>query len=322
MTASRATLALVAAGFLLAGGGLGYALGASRGEGASGTASQSGAPSSPVVAVFQGGAITVEDVRARIRAEGPMLREQYASREGQLALVEQMVRERLVLLDARRKRYDVDPLVTRQCEAAITELYLERELEEPLRQRPITDDELRASFEENQEQYARPERVRLARLLLAAPADDPEARAKQKQAASALLKELAAALRKDPGAFGAVARRRSADPRTRPLGGELPMLTDAEVRQSLSPPVADAVFATPRPEGLLPHPVESPEGFEILQVLDREQAAAPSFDLAREQIRSRLARERRESRHREIIEVLARQANVQLRPESLAGLMP
>jgi peptidyl-prolyl cis-trans isomerase C len=274
------------------------------------------------VATFQGGEITAEDVRARITAEGPLMREQYSTREGQLALVDQMVREQLLALDAQKKGYHRDPRVTRQCDAALSELYMERELDAPERQRPLGDDELEAHFQKHRAQYARPERARIARILLAAPAGDVGARARQKAAAGALLRELTGALGKDSGAFASAARRRSDDPRTRPLGGELPMLTREQLLGAVGPEVADAVFSASRPSGLLPQVLETPEGFQLIQILEREPALEPTFDQVREQLRPRLARERREARQKELFETLSRQANVRLLPENLPAPAP
>ena len=310
-----------AVALLAAGVGLGYALGR-HGNSSASSGEHSAQEAGPAIATFEGGVLSSAEVRARIAEEGPLAREQYRTRGGVQALVEQMLRERLLLLDARRKGYDQDPRAARACEAALSELYLERELDEPERKRVASDEELKAFFEKHRDAYSRSARARIARILLAAPQADGAARARQKAAATALLAELQTALRKDAGAFATAARKRSEDSRTRPLGGELPMLTEAQLREGAGDAVASAVFVAPAPQGLLPQVLETPEGFQLVQVLEREEAREPSFEQTRELLRPRYAREHREQRLASLHAELSRRANVQLHPEALDTLVP
>lgn len=306
-------------GLLALGSGAGYAVGV-RSSGPAVEASESRSAPGAVVATFVGGRLTAEDVRARLRDEGPLLAEQHASKEGRRELVRSMVRDRLLLAEARKKGHHLRPAVARQCDAALLESFLSAEIDEPERQRPVTDEELRAWFSEHQQSLARPEQVRLAHIFLAAPEADAALRERQRRAAFTLLAEVRAAVAKDPYAFATLARQRSEDTRTRPLGGELPMMTEPQVLEALGARVASAIFAEARPSGVLEQLIETPEGFHVVRVLERVEAVKPSFEQLREVLAPRVARERRGARQSSLVEALERQAQVQLDEAALDAL--
>jgi peptidyl-prolyl cis-trans isomerase C len=307
-------------GLLVLGGGAGYVVGL-RAGGASAETAGVAETSGPRVATFAGGELSAEAVRARIRDEGSLMADKYATREGLRELVQSMVRERVLLAEARAKNHHLRPAVVRQCDAALLESFLEVEFEAPERQRPITDEELKSWFARQQPLLTRPAQVRLAHIFLAAPEADSALRERQRRAASALLAEVKAAVARDSEAFTTVARRRSEDTRTRPLGGELPPMAEPQVRQVLGAQVAGAVFSEARPRGLLGQVVETLEGFHLVTVLERTEAVSPSFEQARELLKPRLARERRDVNHAAFIEALERKAGVRIDEAALEALM-
>lgn len=300
-------------------------LGAAGGYGAARLGGRDGARArddSPAVATFEGGRVTAGALEARIAEEGPLARERYASREARLELARQMVREQLLAREARQRGLDRDPGVVRQCEGALTELLLEREVEGPERQQPVSEQELRKAFEAQRAQYARPARARVALLLLAAPPADARARSRQRAEAQALLADARRALSRDPGAFATLARRRSEDPATRALGGELPPATEQQLLERYGPELAAAVFGGgpgSAAGGLLPVVIETPRGFYLVHVREREPAVEPRFEDLRELLRPRVTRERREQRLEAFADRLVQQARVELHPEALGA---
>ncbi|HEX8821041.1 MAG TPA: peptidylprolyl isomerase [Archangium sp.] len=306
-------------GLLILGGGAGYAVGLHAGAsaGSEGAAEAAG----PVVAAFAGGELSAETVRARIHDEGPLLADRYATKEGLRELVQGMVRERILLAEARGKKHHLRPAVVRQCDAALLESFLEAEFEEPERQRPISEAELKTYFAAQQQTLSRPAQVRLAHIFLAAPSADVSLRERQRRAASSLLSEVKAAMAREPEAFTSIARRRSEDTRTRALGGELPLMAEPQVQQVLGVQVAGAVFGESKPRGLLEGLIETPEGFHLVAVLERAEATNPSFEQVRELLQPRLARERRDTNHAAFLSALERQAQVRIDEASLDSLL-
>ncbi len=307
-------------GLLILGGGVGYAVGLRAAGSSAGSEGAAEAPG-PVVAAFAGGELSAEAVRARLREEGPLLADRYATKEGLRDLVQGMVRERILLAEARKKKHHLQPAVARQCDAALLESFLEAEFEEPERRRPISDEELKSYFAAQQQALSQPAQVRLAHIFLAAPRSDAALRERQQRAASSLLAEVKAAMAREPEAFMSIARRRSEDSRTRPLGGELPMMAEPRVQQVLGEQVAGAVFGESKPRGLLERIIETPEGFHLVAVLEHAEAVSPSFEQVREMLEPRLARERRDTNHAVFIEALEKQAQVRIDEASLESLL-
>ncbi|MBF5041329.1 hypothetical protein FGE12_02950 [Aggregicoccus sp. 17bor-14] len=295
----------------------GYAVGAWHG----GADAPGAAPArGPAVATFEGGRIDAEAVRERIREEGPLVAETYATPAGLHELVERMAREQVLLAEARKKGYDHRPAVTRQCDGALLEAFLEGEFEAPERARALAPGELESAFTAQKDALSHPAQVRAAQIFLAAPAKDAALRQRQRRAAEALLAEARTALARDPEAFAALARRRSEDPRTRPLGGELPLMTQAQLAAVLGAPAAERAFAGTAPRTVLDQVVEAEDGFRVVAVLERRAASETSLDEARELLEPRVRRERRKQAYDAFVAGLEQRAQVRIDDAALSQL--
>jgi len=140
----------------------------------------------------------------------------------------------------------------------------------------VTDQATRDFYDKNKEQIRTPERLHLRHILMVAAAKAPAAeKAKARQKAEALLKRLQAG--ED---FAKVAQESSEDLSTKPRGGDLGWI----VRGQTVPPFDQAAFALTQPNELSAV-VESPFGFHIIQLLERQQPAEVPY----EQVKERLA---------------------------------
>ena len=84
----------------------------------------------------------------------------------------------------------------------------------------------------------------------------------------------------------------SDDAATRAQGGDLGMLDRAVLARAVGSPAADAAFALQK-AGDKAGPVESPRGFELLELVARAPASSRALGEVAELIRGRLAQERR-----------------------------
>jgi peptidyl-prolyl cis-trans isomerase C len=275
-----------------------------------------------VVATYAGGTISTDELQARMAEEGPLMRQRYTTPEGKQELLWRIVRERVLASDARSKGYDREPRVVRQCEGSLVGLYLEKELEAPERERSIPGAELRAFFEQHRDEYAQPARARIAHLLLEASEDEPARRDNQRAVATTLLSQLRAQLKKDPDAFATLARGRSEDAATRPFGGELPVMTEAQLREVLGAEPTARVFDTSAQRGLLEQVIETPRGFHLVRVIEREPAVTPDFEVLRETLRTRYQQVRRDTRKAEFMAAVEQRAQLQVERAALDAVSP
>jgi peptidyl-prolyl cis-trans isomerase C len=143
----------------------------------------------------------------------------------------------------------------------------------------VSDQEAREFYEKNKAQIHPPERLRARHILVradqkASPADKQKAR----QKAESLIERLRAG--ED---FEKLARENSDDPGSRPQGGDLGWI----VRGQTVPPFDQAAFALTKPNELSPV-VESPFGFHLIQLVERQQPETPPYEQIKDDIMAML----------------------------------
>ncbi|HEX9941744.1 MAG TPA: peptidylprolyl isomerase [Thermoanaerobaculia bacterium] len=141
----------------------------------------------------------------------------------------------------------------------------------------VSDQATRDFYEKNKAQIQQPERLHLRHILIrvqpnASPADKEKAR----QKAADLLKRLQAG--ED---FAKLAQESSDDPGSKPRGGDLGWVARGQTVPI--PTFENAAFALTKPNEISPV-VESPYGFHIIQLLERQQPAIIPY----EQVKNRL----------------------------------
>lgn len=279
-------------------------------------------PEGPVVARFAGGRIHASELRARIAEEGPLQRERYASAEGRAELVRRMAREATLVRMAEERGLQERPEVQRQCDGARVAALMDVEVDAPARAAAEREAELKAYFEQHRGEFAQPARVRVAQLLVAAPADDAARRRTQAAAAAQLLASARTQLARDPDAFSALARARSDDAGSRPYGGQLPLMTEPELAGALGADVAAALFDARTPPGLFGKVVETPRGFVLVQLLERSPAVEPELAALRDALRGRLLQARRQELEARLQQQAEQAAALEVDEAALAAVTP
>ena len=139
-----------------------------------------------------------------------------------------------------------------------------------------TEAEIRAYYGQHENELGRPERVALRQILVATLNEARDVKRK---------------LAQDPKAFDKLARSISKGPEAE-AGGFMGVFERGQLPAELEPP------AFTLPDGGTSEPVESPLGYHVLRVDSRQAATTPSFEEASDEIRDRLARERRAAAER------------------------
>ena len=143
----------------------------------------------------------------------------------------------------------------------------------------VSDQATRDFYDKNKAQIAQPERVHVRHILIGAKADAPAAdKANARKKAEDLLQRI-----KGGEDFAKLAQENSDDPGSKPRGGDLPPFA----RGQMVPPFEAAAFALQKPNELSPV-VESPFGYHIIQLLERQQASTIPYDQVKERIQAML----------------------------------
>lgn len=161
----------------------------------------------------------------------------------------------------------------------------------------IPEAQLRAAYQQRQEQYRTPERVHVRHILLKTAEKPKEEIPKIRARAEELLKQLRAGTD-----FAELAKKNSEDPGSAEKGGDLGWIVRGQTVKAFE----DTAFSLKPKE--LSGVISTEYGFHILQVLAREEARLRPF----EEVREELARELKRQRVFELMQNLADQAVAEL----------
>lgn len=137
----------------------------------------------------------------------------------------------------------------------------------------VSDDELRAFYDQNSEQMRQPDQLRVSHILKRVPPDaSPEAKNAAREEVAKLREQAA-----NGADFAKLAREHSDDPGSAANGGELVISRGQTV-----PPFEEAAFAL-EPGGLS-NVVETQYGFHVIKLTEKLEGGVVPFEMARDRI--------------------------------------
>ena len=251
------------------------------------------APSRKIISV-NGIAIAREDISREAqnhRAETPAA----AWTEAAQALV---IRQ-LLLQEARRQELSPEPATDGEGrretdEEALIRALVEREVKTPTPDEPAC----RRYYEQNRAKFRSSDLYEVAHILIAANADDVEAKRKQ---ALALIEFLT----RNPSAFADVARKNSACP-SREQGGNL-----GQISRGQTVPEFERALAKATPGVLAPEPIHTRYGFHVVRLDRRIEGEALPYETVAARIAAYLDETCRRRAVAQYIGILAGQARIE-----------
>jgi peptidyl-prolyl cis-trans isomerase D len=142
----------------------------------------------------------------------------------------------------------------------------------------VSEDELKAQYQQDIQQYQVPNRVHVDHILLMTVGKTPAEVEEIRQKAEDILKQA----NKKGANFEDLAKKYSEDPGTKDKGGDLGWITQGQT----VPEFEKAAFSLPR--GSISDLVKTQYGFHIIKILDKETAHTKTFDEVKDAIRSPL----------------------------------
>jgi peptidyl-prolyl cis-trans isomerase C len=253
-----------------AAGGIGYfvgkmpASGAPAGPGMAAPAMSSPSPAadkSVIVAKVNGAPIYQSEVDSFIRDIGDRAG-QIPPAELQSRVVDRMIDTKLADAKAAADKFSEDPAVTERMRIGEMNMLADAYLEHVAKAR-ITDDVLKAKYDELVKQATPQEEVHARHILV-----KTEAEAKD------IIKQL------DKGAdFETLAKSKSTDPGSGASGGDLGYFT----KDKMVPEFADAAFKLEKGK-YTETPVHSQFGWHVIQLIDKRAQPLPPFDQVKSQL--------------------------------------
>ena len=146
----------------------------------------------------------------------------------------------------------------------------------------VPESEIEAYYQQNQSRYGQPEQRRVRHILREVAPDADQA---TKDAARATAQELAEQLQADPTQFASLAAEFSQDPGSSSQGGDLGWIS----KDTLVPEVEQAVFQL-EPDAIS-EVIESPFGYHVATVTQVQPASIKPLDQVRDDIESEVLRQ-------------------------------
>ena len=176
-----------------------------------------------------------------------------------------LAQEKLIEEAAKKANIAQDPAVKALIAERKTEIYSAELVRKNAAAHPLTDADLKKTYEEVKKQYD-PNEIKVRHILV-----------KTEQEAKDIIKSLNAG-----GDFAAIAKEKSLDQGTAAQGGEIPF---TNIRRIAIPGFAETAMALNK-GSLLPVPFHSALGYHVIQLQDKREGPLPSFDALKPQIQN------------------------------------
>lgn len=176
-----------------------------------------------------------------------------------------LAQEKLIEEAAKKANIAQDSAVKALIAERKTEIYSAELVRKNAAAHPLTDADLKKTYEEVKKQYD-PNEIKVRHILV-----------KTEQEAKDIIKSLNAG-----GDFAAIAKEKSLDQGTAAQGGEIPF---TNIRRIAIPGFAETAMALNK-GSLLPVPFHSALGYHVIQLQDKREVPLPSFDALKPQIQN------------------------------------
>jgi peptidyl-prolyl cis-trans isomerase C len=227
-----------------------------------------------VLATIGSDKITEADLDYRLQKLPAQYATYYGTEEGKQKLLEQMIDEKVLYLEA-QKRYDeknadVAKFLAKSKEEIITNMYLKDEIEKVT----VNDSEINDYYNKNQASYQAPESVRASHILV-----------KTEVEAQSALKQI------QGGAdFAEIAKKVSTCP-SAPRGGDLDYFSKGQ----MVPEFEKAAFAL-KSGAVTTTPVKTQFGYHLIKLTDRKPAHTKTLETVRSEIKNELQLQKQKER--------------------------
>jgi peptidyl-prolyl cis-trans isomerase C len=261
----------------------------------------------PAVATGNGIVITAEEFKARLDEQSPFIRARYSTLERKKEFLDNLVRFEVLAKEAERQGLDKDPDVQLTLRKVMVQKLVQKNFADQSGAKDLPDAELQKYYDEHKEEFQKPRKVRLAAIVLNAPAGAPD-RAKKVATARKALAQVKAAEKTNTLAFAGAVTQYSEDAASKAVSGDLNFKSKEELEKGYGKALAEAAFALKA--GEVSGVVETAQGVYVVKVTGVQEELNRPFETVKAQIASKLFREKRTKEFDELVKKLKADAKV------------
>ncbi|TVQ91915.1 MAG: hypothetical protein EA397_08425 [Deltaproteobacteria bacterium] len=204
-----------------------------------------------------------------------------------LEVLQELIDQKVLFLEARRLGFDRDPRVQR----VMVQILLQSEVYGDIKSADLTEEELRAYYERNRDDFIMPEQVRLRRIFIKAEPTRPNAEAE------ALARTIYERVKAQPQSFAKIAAETSEGP-FRGRGGDLGLVS-REPRPGVPVEVVERGFSLA--EGGISEPFLAGGGYHILFLTERRERVERTFEQMRAAVVRRAKSEKQQQSYHDYL---------------------
>jgi len=227
-----------------------------------------------LVAVVNGKEISRQDVLKFLNDIGPQMAMQFQSPEGIQRVIDELVNQELLYLDAIDSKIEEDQEFKDVLEATRINLLKDYAVNKIISDAAATDEEVSEFYEANKDRYNKPETVKASHILV-----DNEEKAKE------ILADLNNGM-----SFEEAATSFSSCP-SKEAGGDLGEFT----RGQMVPEFDEAAFGME--EGAISEPVKTQFGYHIIKVVNKSKESISTFEDVKEQVRNQVVLQKQQTNY-------------------------
>lgn len=258
--------------------------------------------------------ITLGELEDRLNEQPSYVRIRYNAIEKKKEFLDNLVEFELLALEARSKGYDKDPDVVFAMKQSMIKKLVKEDIADLVKLSDISEDAMRAWYDQNPELYHKPEQVRASAVLLAD-------KAAGEQVVAQLTKALEDNPRRKRQTFNDFIKNRSVASPSGTQNGDLGFVTREGTREegegTIPAPVAEAAFALQKINDVS-GVIEADGKAWVLMLTNRRPKVEKSFDEVKRQIQNKLFRDEKETARERYLADLRAKAKVVVHEEKLA----
>ncbi|MDR1113930.1 MAG: peptidylprolyl isomerase [Candidatus Margulisbacteria bacterium] len=236
--------------------------------------------------------ITDADVKAYVDSLPAQYTQFYSTAEGQREILNRLINNKLLAIEAKAQGYEKDPEVLKTLESIKEDIMTDWYIKSNLSDIAVNDAEISKYYNDNKAKFVQPEAVRASHILV-----DTEEELKTAQAELSKGRD-----------FAAVAREFSTDPGSAAQGGDLGFFTKGQMVE----PFERAAFALKKGE-TTKSAVKTQFGWHIIQATDRRAEAQRPLDEIKQDIREALLQQKQTTKYDQLVETAKKKYPVNLK---------
>jgi parvulin-like peptidyl-prolyl isomerase len=264
------------------------------------------------VAKIDGQAMTLEYFESTAQRQSPLMRKELEDEAKRKDFLEKLINMELLAAEAERRGYSKHEEVQTVLKNQLASL-MHRRIADGIAEEDPTEDAMRKYYEDNIDNYKKPEKMRARHILVT-----------DKAKAEQLLKDV---LKKKPSQyeFRRLAQENSEDEETRLRGGDLTFFPrPADKREGdpdVEPEVAEAAFKIKENGDVHPELVKSSKGYHVIMRTGHREKMDLTFEDSKDRLTLLVKREERKNKVEAAIDALKERFPVELQEENLKDVV-